>query len=368
MGGDAKSPFPEAAKEYIEQHYPQAEESHCSIPSDVLLSNDILEQLLHRANEVLKGPNGEDVDLPRDHDARSSVFYKIKAMCGPTSSLVFGDYKYSQLFNELLQGSLSQMRSADLNCLKRERHIPELRTDSKTTFLLYPIKDKVRMIFFQTRETSLDEYERTVDMKIRDAIHACYDDKSVFRTLCGNFLSPGAIVNAFPSFPFIERNNMIKFLHCTSCAWKILTKDDLHSPEILQYFFRKNGIDSPPHADIECTPQVKKLFRNIFYLYVCGYYSVEIPPPRMKNLQDIHRQMEKTLRILTPEQKRLVDEDEKTSWLLLLAGGSGTGKTIVVEERAQRLAKIDSSVKVLVVHVPGGRLTKIFNKKFKGQL
>ncbi|CAG0893750.1 unnamed protein product [Darwinula stevensoni] len=53
--------------------------------------------------------------------------------------------------------------------------------------------------------------------------------------------------------------------------------------------------------------------------------------------------------------KRLVDE---RSWLLLIAGGPGTGKTIVVKERAKQLGTNDPNAEVLVVNLPGGLLTK----------
>ncbi|CAG0891165.1 unnamed protein product [Darwinula stevensoni] len=82
--------------------------------------------------------------------------------------------------------------------------------------------------------------------------------------------------------------------------------------------------------------------------------------------KNICAQMEKSLCILTPEQKNLVDEDERISWLLLISGGSGTGKTIVVKERAIRLAKGDSEAEVIVVNIAGGRLTEDFKRDFQG--
>ncbi|CAG0893953.1 unnamed protein product [Darwinula stevensoni] len=64
------------------------------------------------------------------------------------------------------------------------------------------------------------------------------------------------------------------------------------------------------------------------------------------------------------KQKRLVDDN--SAWLLLIAGGSGTGKTIVVKERAKRLLKEEPSAEVVVVNLPGGYLTEHYLQEFQG--
>ncbi|CAG0886462.1 unnamed protein product [Darwinula stevensoni] len=48
-------------------------------------------------------------------------------------------------------------------------------------------------------------------------------------------------------------------------------------------------------------------------------------------------------------------------------GGSGTGKTVVLEEIAKRLAKIDCNVDVVVVNLSGGDLTKHFEEVFQSE-
>ncbi|CAG0889431.1 unnamed protein product [Darwinula stevensoni] len=72
--------------------------------------------------------------------------------------------------------------------------------------------------------------------------------------------------------------------------------------------------------------------------------------------------MLEALGVLTPKQKALVDEE---TWLLLVAGGSGTGKTVVVVERAKRLAKSFPTDDVLVVNLPGGHLTEVLKECFR---
>ncbi|CAG0878536.1 unnamed protein product [Darwinula stevensoni] len=68
------------------------------------------------------------------------------------------------------------------------------------------------------------------------------------------------------------------------------------------------------------------------------------------------------LGMLTPKQKELIED---TSRILLIAGGSGTGKTIILKERVKRLAKEEPNAEVLVVNLPGGLLTEEFQLSFK---
>ncbi|CAG0890996.1 unnamed protein product [Darwinula stevensoni] len=70
--------------------------------------------------------------------------------------------------------------------------------------------------------------------------------------------------------------------------------------------------------------------------------------------------------VVADYKKTLIDEHEGSSPLLLIAGGSGTGKTIVVKERAKRLAKENPCTEVIVMNLPGGYLTKDFRNEFQG--
>ncbi|CAG0886539.1 unnamed protein product [Darwinula stevensoni] len=63
-------------------------------------------------------------------------------------------------------------------------------------------------------------------------------------------------------------------------------------------------------------------------------------------------------------QQKLVNEDVNSPWLLLVTGAPGTGKTIVVIQKAKNLAK--DSTKTVVVNLAGGLLTEKFQEAFKG--
>ncbi|CAG0904230.1 unnamed protein product, partial [Darwinula stevensoni] len=74
------------------------------------------------------------------------------------------------------------------------------------------------------------------------------------------------------------------------------------------------------------------------------------------------RAEEEQIKIITSHTGNLTKK--KASWILPMAGGSGTGKTIIVKEIAKRFAEGD---KVLLVNLAGGELTKYFQEEFHGK-
>ncbi|CAG0903331.1 unnamed protein product [Darwinula stevensoni] len=371
LGHGMEVPFMEAADQYIQEHYPEAGKIHYSLPSGFLLKERSFEQLLYQAKEELENPKGKDLNFPLDYTAVATVFNRAKDICGSAPSLTVADYIFSETFNRnnAFYRGLRRMSSERREKLEKELDIPDLKQGSHDTFLSYPSGSKVYNIFFHINELSLNVPERRVKRTITQTIHQCDEDRSVFSTMCGAFIDSSAVVVAFPAFPFIERADLRRFLNnCRSCPWRVITKDDLQYPNDLAAFLRRNGVVHLPSLSHEISIAAEKLFRAIFSLYICASSAVNIPRTYVEHFQTCDAQMEKTLCILTPEQKSLVDEDERSSWLLLIAGGSGTGKTLVVKERAKRLAKEDRSIDVLVVNIAGGLLTEDYQNDFKGPI
>ena len=343
-----------------------AEKKHYSVPPGVLLPKQNLTNLLVQLQKEAEKKDGKDVDLPCEYTAMENVVKQVKGMCGSAPSLVFHDSKINECINRILQKTLSFMGAEYIRKMRKELYLPELRGSSHSIFLSYPVAENVYNIFFQVRGVSFEnDIHKKLMETIKDAISQCDVDKTVFSTICGPFLGPQAVVVAFPAFPFIHRRKLSEFMRCEPCSWKILTKDDLQSEDTLKCHLDRNGINTFPESDTECTPLAAQLYRDIFSLYVCVSSSVDIPRTDLQHFQTSDAQMERTLRVLTPEQKRLVGE---VSWLLLLTGGSGTGKTIVIKERAKRLAEEFPETNVLLVHVPGGQLTGYFRLECQGQL
>ena len=305
------------------------------------------------------------MQAPLEHEAVAVIFNRLKDVCGHTASLVVANYEFSETFNrDGIYFETLEVKTGEKEKLK-DQDVSMLFDGSHNVFFSYTSGDKVYNVFFQTRrDVSFKLHPKTIKRILKEVKYKCNKDRYVFNTMCGPFLDPSAIVAAFPSFPFIDRRQLHDGLRCDSCEKKILTRDDLQNPEALRRFLQKNNLPEPPASVAECAPSTKELFRKIFSLYICACSSVTMPRTQLQFFKASNKQIERTLRILSPEQKRLVEE---RLWLLLLTGGSGTGKTIVVNERAKRLAREDPNGEVLIVNLPGGRLTEFFQKEFEGK-
>ncbi|CAG0900023.1 unnamed protein product, partial [Darwinula stevensoni] len=95
----------------------------------------------------------------------------------------------------------------------------------------------------------------------------------------------------------------------------------------------------------------------------------EIFTTAMKNMKDDERNK----LFEAKPQKEIIDSysdsysgnlRKKSSWLLPMTGGSGTGKTIIVKKIAKRFAERDE---VLLVNLAGGELTERFQGEFQGK-
>ena len=365
MEGSSEKNFNDAAEQYLRDFYRNIGEIHYSLPSGLHLEQDELEMLIQGKNE----------DLPADYAAKTKLFYRVKSFCGSAPSLLIADYKFSKTFYEAFEEELSKKGDEGKKELRKKLCIPDsdtLTTGSHGIFLSYPGHKNVYNIFFQVGAASFEENEKNVKKKIRRAVDLCEDDKCVFRTMCGPFLHPNAITLALPAFPFIERKQLRDALTCVECSQKILTRDDIQNHDALRKFLKTNGVNEFPariaDKQVETENVLNKIFYDISSLYLCASSSIEVRRSHSDHSQVCDVQMEKTLCILTPMQKSLAYEYEISSWILLISGGSGTGKTIVLKERALALASRNPMDEVLVINLAGGHLTKYFLLEFKGEL
>ncbi|CAG0889786.1 unnamed protein product [Darwinula stevensoni] len=364
MGDDTKLSLKDASEEYIKRYYPEAGKTHYSLPALILLEEEVFKDLVD--TNAAHEHNEEEDELSKlvpYHAAKAKVFKRLKDICGINPSLLVSDYKFPDTFNKCEAYNRALAKNPQL---RRERPFPELDSGAHGSFLSYPAGNKVYNIFFHIRKTSLSDNEQTVKDNVNVAICECDKDRKVFTTMCGPFLGSPAIIVAFPCFPFMSRDALNNILRCASCPQKVLTIDDLWTPDALRRFLQRNGVAELPSLT-ECSTIAKNVFVEINSLYICAASSIPMLRTDREVIQVSDGQMEKTMFILTPEQKRLIEEDEESSWLLLIAGGSGTGKTLVLKERAKRLAKKYPDEVVTVLNLPGGDLTVDFKDYFKGQ-
>ncbi|CAG0901625.1 unnamed protein product [Darwinula stevensoni] len=372
MGDETTLQFRKAEDEYLRKFYKEAGKIHYSLPSGYNLKYKDLKYLLTESQKDLDNGEGAHVELSKqtpDHAAKALVFHRMKDICGCAPSLVIADFKFCETFNidETYHRALDKRENESLS---KERPFPTLKNGSHCTFLSYPTRDRVYNIFFQVVEKCLERHHpETVRESIDSAVSQCRRDEEVFKTMCGPFLDSVAIVAAFPSLPFMERGDLSEFLNCGACPRKIMTRDDLHTPDTLRDFLKRNGVTELP-ARSETFSPTDNLFYKIFSLYVCASSSVRMPRTELEHTMKADAHLSETLFILTPDQKELIEDnyenEEKPSWLLPITGGSGTGKTLVLKERAKRLAKKDPKEEVIIINLPGGLLTEDFRRDLRG--
>ncbi|CAG0900503.1 unnamed protein product [Darwinula stevensoni] len=356
IGGDKEKKFMEAAKEYIDTYYPHAGKIHYSLPSGLLLKE--LEM--------------ENVDFPPHFLAKASVFDQVKNTFKYHPSLVVADYEFSKTFNvkKTFEKTLKKI-SEDFPDEVTKVNIPRVEDlTAHDNFLSYLSEKTIYNIFFQIRDTTSKYHGGRIKDDIQKAITKCKDDRTWFETMCGPFLVPpdnsqqATKIAAFPAFPLMERGELLRLLNCESCSGKILTRDDLCDSKSLELFLKQNGVEADSFDPSRAQSIINENFREVIYLYICAAHFVEMPRTDFQYAEACNDQMKKLdmLGMLTPKQKELIED---TSRILLIAGGSGTGKTIILKERAKWLAKKKPNAEVLVVNLPGGLLTEEFQLSFK---
>ena len=382
MGAEIEIEWKRAEKDYIEDQYPQVGEVHYSLPSHALLKEDEISDLL----KLPKKMGVHEVDPPSDRDAICLLFHRIKSICeGPQNIPASGDQKFPSL---VILGEKFCRTLQDV-----VHHHPERGSNNTESqhviYLTYPGGENIYSFFFQVKSSILREDQETVKKEIIEAIHECKRQKQVFYSICGTFLEPAVIFVAIPSFPFIRREDLQKSFGCNSCLSRILTSEDIQDPDHLRKFLHPKvekrewkwiwnillGRNSTPkefHAKVNdlpvrgpFRPNVRELFKKIFSRQVSVYSAVDVPRTHNRGFipHASHEEWGKALCILTPDQWSLVED---RSNCLFLTGGSGTGKTLVLKERAKRLSL--EGCEVLVVNIARGLLTTDFKIHFKGKL
>ncbi|CAG0904009.1 unnamed protein product, partial [Darwinula stevensoni] len=348
-----KVPFKEAAEIYLQRHYPNAGKGHCSVPSCFLLEDPITEALV---NKRKREEDVQDV-------AVYNVFQQVKDLCGSAASLALANYKFSFLDREsLYEQAYDKWLSKDTR--KEDFLEPmELQHRSHCISLCYPSKDAVYNVFFQIKRTNEKDSTYTFKRHFQDAILQCRLDRLLFRTMCGPVLDSEVKVIAFPSFPNIKREELGILMNCKMCPRRIITKEDIQGSQNLGHFLFNNEVIHLPDRNGEGDVRFEKLFSKVLSIYICApiTFTMAWTPSRdFKAPED-----QKIWSLFTPDQEKLVN-DQTSSSPLLINGGPGTGKTIVVKKRAERLAE-EALAKVLVINLAGGCLTENLRRELQGK-
>ena len=341
MGADIEEDLEDASTFYIKEHFSRIGNQSYSIPSQNLLDeNDF---------ECLK--KGLNVNLPQDDKAIAFLFDGIKRLCKKPPSVLIAKHKFCKKMNDFIFDMLG-------------RKTDWFTGSDHCIYLTFPSEDMVCNIFFQVQSITMEEVKMDSDLhaKLQEAINQCEQHKKVFSVMCDPFLGHEyhAIVVGFPSFPLIGKKNFKEKGICDNCISNIITGDDIKDQESLSAFISRIGLINDSNAE---NPKVNDMFHKISTLQICACSSIDVPRTHKDFNPSIQSQKERALCILTPDQKSLVEDRSK---FIFITGGSGTGKTLVLKERARQLSMEDNG-KVLVLNFAGGRLTQDLELYFQGE-
>ncbi|CAG0896690.1 unnamed protein product [Darwinula stevensoni] len=348
MGAGDERPFKDAACEYVEMHCPEACTRAYSLPEGYILSKNKINILTGKAR------SDEEVDIPPEDLAVAEVFDKLKDALKDVPSLTVANYAFT---DTLLKGINQQKKEKFMKRFGVTKE--DLASGDHDVFGVGISGENILGLFFQIKATAGINPNSIIDMHIK-ATNQLQKDFNIFQTTCGTFLNSSVKLAGFTAFPMLSRLHLEKVIQCQDCRQRILTSEDLKSPESFRQFLNGQGIVVEKFLDGNHESEVTDTFQEIFTLYICAASAVDLPRNVTELIDKSEKQMKPMLVILTPQQKELVQRESKVTFI---CGGSGTGKTFVLKKKALMLAK---KGEVLLINVAGGLLTEEFHVNFEG--
>ncbi|CAG0897876.1 unnamed protein product [Darwinula stevensoni] len=345
MGAGDLRPYVEAAAAYMREHYPDAHTKANSLPEGYILARKKFDKHVEKL---------EDVESLQPGDLSvAMVFDRLRNAFKDVPSLTVFDYSFAETF---LRGIDEEHKEL---LIKNSRLDEGDLEDGDHDVFSIGISDKnILGLFIQVKGVVPRSSERAIREKISKAKKQIKKDLRFFRIMCGEFLNPSVKLAGFIALPMLSNSDLQDVIKCDHCRAHIITSDDLHDPRRFKEFLARHGISL---ESWDASSPATQTFKDILDLYVCAAAAVELPKNQAEFLAQSEEQMQRLLVLLTPEQRNLV---ESNSERIFIFGGSGTGKTIVLEKRAEKLAE---TAEVLVVNVAGGKLTEQLRRDFEGK-
>ncbi|CAG0885219.1 unnamed protein product [Darwinula stevensoni] len=351
MGANDIRQWNQAAEEYVGQHYPEAYSKGYSLPEGFILKNKDFNELKRKAHK------GKEAEFPLNHLSVAMVFNKLKDALKDIPSLTIADYAFT---DTLLKGINSKQKNEFIKNFGVTKE--DLISGDHDVFGIGISGSNVIGIFFQVKATTFMKNSKSILDSLSKATRQIKQDFNIFCTMCSEFITSNVKLAGFAAFPMLSKFQLQEVVRCRDCRTRILTSEDLDDPTSFRSFLDTHGIVLEKSWNQDSTCPVMKTFKNIFDLYVCAASTVELPRNPAQLFTKCDDQMKKMLIILTPQQRELVREESK---IIFIWGGPGTGKTVVLKERALQLAE---KGEVLLMNLPGGLLTEEFRLYFQGNV
>ncbi|CAG0889083.1 unnamed protein product [Darwinula stevensoni] len=354
-GRDMKEAMDTYVRQYCSEPYSRAHSS----PEGYILGGKKLEKFMEMAKK-----GRENIELFQLPDAM--VFHRLKDAFNNVPSLTGTHYAFKENFSQ--GASPKQNKQIQIKQKKREKEKQILdgefdvlrRRYHHDVFVVGISGNQVFGLFFRVNELSETDLHEVVE-RHEISMRRIKRDVNVFRNTFGEYLNSSIKLAGFAAFPLLSKISLREYIKCRKCEGKILTSEDLDSSDSFSRFLKKQGIVLEKSRDRDPESPVMKTYKYIFDFYICVASCVDHP----RNPTELFTQCKELMTMmqvhLPKKQKEIVTSKENT---IFIFGGSGTGKTTIIKERALELAKGGD---VLVINMSGGFQTNKLRRLCKGQ-
>ncbi|CAG0896701.1 unnamed protein product [Darwinula stevensoni] len=306
------------------------------------------------SKELLKISNGEEDLKMLSQLSEAIVFHRLKAELKDVPSFTVAGYNIEKTF-------LRSVKKNEKEEFIRKFDVPKgVKLSDHDVFGLAVSGQDILGIFFEVTSTTSEANPKTVLKALGNTTKEIRLDMNIFRTVCGEYLTTNVKLAGFAALPMISKHYLKNLIKCRTCTARVLTSDDLENPRAFRTFLDRNGIALEKTWDPDLESPTMNTFKYVFDLYASAASTVELPRSINEMFNRSDDQMKKILPVLTPKQKELVMSQSRFTFI---CGGPGTGKTLILKEKALKLAETDD---VLVMNIAGGHLTEEFRRYFQG--
>ncbi|CAG0894661.1 unnamed protein product [Darwinula stevensoni] len=349
LGGYEDFPFCEGAENYQKEHYPEAEKRAYSFPAGYVIKGKEQEELFKKVQTTKPTEKiDENLKIPKQFTAEAKVFDYLKEELTNTPSFITYGYDFSTTFYKAMgiagkwtKKGETHWKRKGFDVLRGELDVCGIFFDGSRVFLL----------LFEVKSIKGTDNQQLLKDRAEGAVDQLKKCEQVLRQILGATTFSDIFICSFVAFPYVSRRDVVASLKC-DCSANILTEDDLEARGTFRKFLERHEITLTRQATI--IPAAEECYLDVMRTYLAASASVECMPRTIGDLhKNIDERMQKALVLLTPHQRQILNEDHS---VLFLTGGQGTGKTYLLLNRAERLARIEETV--IIVNMSEGELTQ----------
>ncbi|XP_071826480.1 uncharacterized protein [Apostichopus japonicus] len=331
---------------YLENNFKRLDQAH-RVPS-VLIMPDEYNQAVKRGSDNSKKTGGKIKKLSYYSDSRLEHHDRLSGdAVEDITSKRRGDYAVELLVEKLMscEGDLPGGMFVISN-LKHQNYLSEIRTKEKLVTAqdgdhdVTVIHRNLGVIFFQVKGCLSNSRTKTQHKAVLLAVEQIIKDKLVFyesnRDL--EFVQKGLPVYGFAALPNLQSSDLKGLDICDGHFRNILTGSDLSD--------LSGWLKDRVTAD---RPDQREVMNENEYKLICGRYVGLATAVSLRTYNEGVMKVGQMMKVihLTPRQLDLVKNNH--GQYVFLTGDYGTGKSLVLVQKAQKLVEEDDNCVAFVI-------------------